>query len=61
MRREKRRARLLYLAAVAVGLAFNVKLFEALLVALPASLLYGLAAARRRCAPAASTSSSPAR
>ena len=43
---QKRRASLLYLAAVAVGLAFNVKLFEALLVVPPVVLLYGLAGPR---------------
>jgi 4-amino-4-deoxy-L-arabinose transferase-like glycosyltransferase len=43
---QHRRASLLYAAAVAVGLAFNVKLFEALLVVLPLALLYWIAARR---------------
>jgi 4-amino-4-deoxy-L-arabinose transferase-like glycosyltransferase len=43
---QAQRASLLYLAAVAVGLAFNVKLFEALLVVPPLALLYGIAARR---------------
>src|SRR6185437_8619605 len=41
---QRRRARWLYLAAVAMGLAFNVKLFEAL-VPLPALILFYLVAA----------------
>jgi 4-amino-4-deoxy-L-arabinose transferase-like glycosyltransferase len=48
---QTRRAGLLYLAAVAVGLAFNVKLFEALLVVPPLVVLYAVVApagARRK-------------
>ena len=43
---QRHRAGLLYLAAVAVGLAFNVKLFEALLVAPPLVLLWAIAGPR---------------
>jgi 4-amino-4-deoxy-L-arabinose transferase-like glycosyltransferase len=43
----KRRAGLLYLAAVAVGLAFNVKLFEALIVVPGLVALYAVACPER--------------
>ena len=43
---QRHRASLLYLAAVAVGLAFNVKLFEALLVVPPVILLWSIAGPR---------------
>jgi hypothetical protein len=43
---QRHRAGLLYLAAVAVGLAFNVKLFEALLVVPPLVLLWAIAGPR---------------